>query len=242
MPRKHVVKDGEYLTLIARKHHFVTPRAIHEANQDLWQRRDPDVLNPGDELVIPDKRVKTVPRATERVHTFQLVQPEDRLRVVLEDRDDRPLDDQPFTLRVQAALDAPEGSGLEITGRVTGGHIDVRLPPGSRKARLTLDETPGVAWDLLIGYLDPAHEPVTMEDQPEQEEPEDPSDRTRIIVKGVQARLNNMGFHCGRVDGVIGPRTRAAIARFQREKMGRDEPTGKLDGETRKRLKDKHEA
>ena len=47
-------------------------------------------------------------------------------------------------------------------------------------------------WALKVGHLDP---------------PETPS--------GIQARLNNLGFDCGEVDGIIGKRTKAAIEEFQ---------------------------
>ena len=36
-------------------------------------------------------------------------------------------------------------------------------------------------------------------------------------VKGVQARLSNLGYDPGPIDGIVGPRTRAAVRRFQQE-------------------------
>jgi peptidoglycan hydrolase-like protein with peptidoglycan-binding domain len=50
----------------------------------------------------------------------------------------------------------------------------------------------GRARTLVLGGLDPLH-----------------------TVTGIQARLNNLGFHTGAVDGVIGPITRRAIRKFQ---------------------------
>jgi N-acetylmuramoyl-L-alanine amidase len=56
---------------------------------------------------------------------------------------------------------------------------------------------------------------------------------------GVQARLNNLGFWCGAVDGDIGPHTRAALASFQAA-HGLD-PTGEPTDETRERLRADHD-
>jgi N-acetylmuramoyl-L-alanine amidase len=48
-------------------------------------------------------------------------------------------------------------------------------------------------WILKLGHLDDIAEPT-----------------------GIQARLNNLGFDCGTVDGIIGPRTESAIRHFQK--------------------------
>ncbi len=54
------------------------------------------------------------------------------------------------------------------------------------------------------------------------------------LVKFVQSRLNQMGFHAGRVDGVVGPRTMEAIERFQ---MNQGLPvTGVIDRKTKEVL------
>jgi hypothetical protein len=219
MPRKHVVAEGEYLTLIARRHGFSTSTALLAANAELFaERRDPNILNPGDEIVIPDKKRKLADRPTGQIHEFRLGGSQDRLRLALRDAEDRPLADQPFTLRVQAALDAPVDSGLPVTGRTGGdGSVDVALPPGAVRAYLVLDQLPFFSWELQVGALDPTHDPVD----------------GKTIVSGVQARLNNLGYRAGAVDGVLGPRTKAAIARFQRRRMQRAEASGELDDATR---------
>lgn len=228
MQKIHVVEEGEYLTLIARKHGFVTTKPLIDANPALFEkRRDPDVLSPGDEIVIPPKEPLRAQRATGQTHELKLKGQQDHLRLQLRDANDEPIRGEAFTLRVQASRAAAEGSGLEITGTTDGnGHIDVPLPAGAVRAYLTLDNIPALHWDLAIGGLDPTH---------------DPADQT-TFVKGVQARLNNLGYRCGKVDGEMGPRTKAAIARFQKRQMKREHPDGELDGPTKDALRDAHGA
>ena len=55
---------------------------------------------------------------------------------------------------------------------------------------------------------------------------------------GVQQRLQNLGFDCGKIDGVVGPRTRGAIRNFQGS-VGLN-IDGKLTPETRNKLKEEH--
>jgi Putative peptidoglycan binding domain/LysM domain len=55
-------------------------------------------------------------------------------------------------------------------------------------------------------------------------------------ITGVQARLNNLGFHCGAVDGVLGPLAKSALINFQ--EIYSREMTGQPDGPTRDKLKE----
>jgi hypothetical protein len=50
------------------------------------------------------------------------------------------------------------------------------------------------------------------------------------VVRETQRALNDEGYDAGPVDGVPGPRTRHALARFQRDHGIR--PTGRLDRRT----------
>jgi hypothetical protein len=221
MPRTHVVVQGEHLTMIARRHGFAGWDAILDepANAELWRRRpDPNILLPGDRIVIPDRRRKTIHCRTGATHEIRIKQPETRLRIVLEDHAHQPFAGEPFTLTIR-------GHGPPIKDRTSDeGLVDVRLPTGATRALLALDDHPGLAWDLFLGHLDPAHDPVDK----------------KAIVTGAQARLNNLGYRCGEVDGELGPRTKAAIARFQRRVMKRDPADGELDEATCKALEAKH--
>ena len=71
-------------------------------------------------------------------------------------------------------------------------------------------------WSLALGALDPME-----------------------TVTGVQARLNNLGFCCGKVDNVVGPRTRAALRAFQSSENL--EVTGEVDDATRSKLLAAHD-
>ena len=65
----------------------------------------------------------------------------------------------------------------------------------------------GYVWSLSIAHLNPA------KDAPDEG------------VSGVQARLSNLGYEPGPVDGILGPRTENAIRAFQA-----DNPPLKVDG------------
>ncbi len=115
---------------------------------------------------------------------------------------------------------ADEGYQLKIAGAVQTGTTDSSgilievIPPDAREAQLILTRT-GLAYPLEIGHLDPLTE-----------------------VTGVQARLNNLGYHCGDVDGILGPLTRSALMSFQETYQLK--LTGEPDGVTLDKLKSKY--
>ncbi|MCI0485187.1 MAG: peptidoglycan-binding protein [Blastocatellia bacterium] len=57
---------------------------------------------------------------------------------------------------------------------------------------------------------------------------------TRNLIMDVQHALNEQGYEAGPVDGLVGPQTRSALARFQRDN-GLPE-TGRIDRETARKL------
>jgi hypothetical protein len=55
-------------------------------------------------------------------------------------------------------------------------------------------------------------------------------------VRGVQQTLHNIGYRPGKIDGVMGPRTRSAIRQYQQDN---NLPlTGRLDAETARRVEE----
>lgn len=216
MGKTHTVKQGEYLSSIAKDYGFANWRTIydHPQNADLRQRRpNPNVLLPGDKIYIPDKEAKKEASATEQQHQFQLTGAKNRVRIILRDHAGKPVTGEPYTLQVA-------GHEFKSTTKA-GGLIDHPILRDAKSGTLKLDQK-GLSWALKIGHLDPVH------------------DQRRTVISGIQARLNNLGFHCGKVDGILGPKTKTAIMRFQKVVLKRDEPDGEIDSETRDRLSNTH--
>lgn len=112
---------------------------------------------------------------------------------------------------------ANEPYTLQIEGKIFSGTTDGEgkikhpLPPNAKRGKLLLGEYQE-EFLLEFGHLDPIEE-----------------------VSGVQARLNNLGFDCGKIDGVLGPKTEAALIEFQKQYGLLD--TGNIDEQTIAKLR-----
>lgn len=194
MPIEHIVQQGECLSSIAKQYGFSDRNTIYNDDRNSalrGLRPDPNVLFPGDRLTIPDKEPKLESCPTTRVHKFQLKRPEARLKLVVRDIDGVPLSGKKYKLTVAGTL---------VEGVLPDGALlDQPIPPDAVEGELTVwaeEEYPDFAdtWKLKLGHLDPVE-----------------------TVQGLQARLNNLGYDCGIVDGVLGPRTEAAVRAFQKD-------------------------
>ena len=218
MSDTHTVEQGEYLASIAKDYGFSDWHTIydHPQNADLKKKRpNPNILFPGDEIFIPDKAQKHESCATDKKHRFKVNVPKAWLKIVLKDFEGKPLANQPYTLTLAT---------LTSKGTTDGaGSLHQKIPIGVELGQLDLDKL-GLSWPLKIGHLDPI---------------QDEGDNGALI-SGMQARLNNLGYHCGRVDGILGERTTEALKGFQRSAMGRENPTGEPDQETLDSLRGQH--
>ena len=98
MATSHVVRPGEYLTSIAKHYsHRRWPTIYyHPDNAEFRRRRpNPNVVLPGDRIVIPDRDQREEPCATDRRHRFVLERPVVQLRIVVRDDRARPLGNEP---------------------------------------------------------------------------------------------------------------------------------------------------
>jgi N-acetylmuramoyl-L-alanine amidase len=209
----HTVAQGECLSSIAHRYGYAW-QTLYNAPENAELRRqrpNPNVLLPGDRVVIPE-RVPVGGRVpTGAVHDFRVHRPRERLRIVLYDDGGEVLANCPYLLTVE---------GVEVRGRTDAhGLLDARIPARAHHGALRIwardadegDTERGLVIDLALGALDPLDH-----------------------VTGLQARLNNLGYRAGAEDGIAGPRTRRALARFQAEH--RLPATGELDAATRAAL------
>ena len=130
---------------------------------------------------------------------------------------------EPIRIQFLDALDKPIANakyelvidGKTRTGSTNGdGELNEKISPHVKSAKLFLGDD-RVEYTLQLGALDPITE-----------------------VAGVQERLTNLGYDPGKIDGISGPRTSAAISTFQAEHGL--EPTGELDDDTLSALTDRH--
>jgi hypothetical protein len=207
----YTIVDGDHISRVAHDNglHSIKPIWNHRDNAMLTsQRPDPHVLAAGDQLTIPDIREQTRRGSTEQRHRFVLRAESLRLRIkvftpagaLADVRCDLSADDKPTQLTT-------DGQGV----------LERRISAVARRGRLVAHlDRPVVSMPfdfdqgLLIGGLQPVETDA-----------------------GLRSRLSNLGylltdddedadayasaieeFQCDaglHVDGIAGPRTRAAL-------------------------------
>ena len=217
MGRYYRIEEGDCLSSLARQHGFKSYHRIYDdpANADLRKKRpNPNLLYPGDVVFIPDLDHKHQSGATDTRHVFRLVRPKVKLRVKLLDKKGQPYKYKKYRVDV---------AEKQFFGHTTSkGLVQEQIPADATEGTLHLwladeeAEHATTTMPLRIGYLDPVDE-----------------------ITGVQARLNHLGFDCGAVDGILGPKTAAALAAFQ--KSAGLKQTGELDAATRGKLQHAHD-
>ena len=211
MPQ-HKVCQGEYLSLIALAYGFRDWRKVydHPRNEALRKERpDPNLLYPGDIVHIPEREARSHACATGQTHRFVFKRPKHELRVKVLGQDGEPLRQQPFLV---------EGGGEIHEGTTDGEGLVVQpLPMQLDSVTLHVGER---QWTLQVGGLNPL---------------EDTADNG---ISGVQARLLNLGFDPGPVNGVLSEQTRQALCSF--EVLHGLSVTGQPQGRTLEKLKDVH--
>jgi len=208
---KHVVKDGDCISSLAAQYGFADGKVIwdHPDNAALKKlRADPNQLHPGDEVTIPDRKPKTLSLATGKKHKIVVKRPLRLLRIKFLDADGEPMKG-PYKLTAGTLLREGELDG--------DGVLHEELPPDIVEAEVDLG---GVVRAVRIAHLNSMRDTVDGG------------------VTGAQARLSNLGYAPGAVDGELGPKTSAAVAAFQ-EAHGLD-PTGELDASTIDKLESEH--
>lgn len=147
----YTVKEGDCLSSIAAAHGFAWQTLWNHAdNAELKRRRkDPNVLCPGDEVVIPERKSKTESGATETRHRFRVTGGKTVLRLrLLKEGESRA--HEPYKLDI-------DGEWYE--GTTDGdGQIEQKIPADAKKGKLLLGEKDSETIELNLGGVDPVDE------------------------------------------------------------------------------------
>lgn len=147
MSKTHKVQPGDCLNSIANTHGVAVDKLWdHPDNAELRrQRRDANVLAPGDVVVVPERERWSVEVAAGNSYTFQLLGTHVDFRLRLE-LDGKTLANERYELAVGAQLEEGETDAqglLETRVSATATRLSLRLP--QRNA----------SYELLLGHLDP---------------------------------------------------------------------------------------
>ena len=160
---------GECFSSIAMENGFLEKTLWnHPSNATLREKRkNPNILQPDDEIVIPDMELREYDAATEEKHVFLLYSDKVKLELRLL-RNDKPRANVKYRLKI----------GGEIIDSQTDGDGWLRKPTSAtiKTAKLLVpaDDSSEEEYELLIGHLDPLEE-----------------------SSGVEKRLDNLGFLIG---------------------------------------------
>jgi hypothetical protein len=211
------VAQGDCVANIAEQCRFANWRTIYfdPRNNDLRRKRpNPNILFPGDEIYIPDRDPGEKSAATDQKHTYVLKRQPVKIRLRIRDRNGVALGNKEYRLKI---------GDRTYEGRTdSDGLIEQEIAPTANQGELTVffdedqDDYEDCTWPLQLGAMDPIDE-----------------------VSGIQGRLNNLGISCGAVDGITGPRTKAAIREFQ-SRVGLS-VTGAIDDTLRAKLQSAHD-
>jgi N-acetylmuramoyl-L-alanine amidase len=187
----YTVEQGDCLSSIACTAGLVDWKKIYnDPNNASFRelRSNPNVIYPGDQLYIPDRDPGEESRPTDQTHTFKLNRQSVFLRLVLLDEMHKPLAGVAYTLTI-------DGTPTQGTAG-SDGLVEKSIQPTAKEANISIklpqEQDTGYTWNLRLGGLDP-----------------------ETTMTGVQARLNNLGYNTGPVDGIQGRRTTEAIKEFQ---------------------------
>ncbi|MEW6367261.1 MAG: peptidoglycan-binding domain-containing protein [Acidobacteriota bacterium] len=182
------MKQGECFESIAFKYGFNWETLwAHPQNQRLREKsKTPNIVMPGDEIYIPEKRAKSEAGATEQSHRFKLKGVPSKVQLRMVDSAGKIRAGLSYVMEIQ--------DGPTYRGKIPAdGWIRHSIPPNAKTARLEVtDNVVTEEYVLQLGGLDPIYE-----------------------VTGIQQRLKNLGYDLDDAPGAFGPATEAAICSFQ---------------------------
>ncbi len=144
------VKQGDCIESIAYKHGFFWETLWNLPENDELRRRrqDPNILFPGDEVFVPDKREKTESCATEKRHRFRKKGVPAKL-IIRFKVEDEPRANEAYFLEIDGMLSEGQTDG--------DGEVEIFIPPDARKGKISFRKS-GDEYELDLGDLDPITE------------------------------------------------------------------------------------
>ncbi len=214
MAINYQAKQGDCISSIAFEHGFFPDTIWNDpGNAQLKEKRkNMNVLMPGDVVFIPDLRVKEINEPTDQVHKFRLKNVPAKLRIQFL-IEGKPRANVPYTLTIDGLVVSKPGDMTDSRG-----FVDRTISPAAKLGFLILgtgdDKT---EYNLQLGSLNPA-----------------------LDISGVKQRLRNLGLYTGQIDQVVDEKTKDSLRAFQ-ARNGLSQ-TGELDGATRNKLEQTHDA
>jgi hypothetical protein len=207
--KNYIVKQGECISSIARNHGLFW--------QTLWNHPNNAALKTKrkDPNILYPGDIIYIPGKTEKQESgdtekrHRFFKKGEPAKIHLQILfNDRPRAKERYVLTID---------GQHFSGQTdTQGRIKQPIPPNAKEGKLIVGEDEEqTEYVLQLGNMDPIDE-----------------------ITGTQGRLNNLGFTCGEVNGIFGPETKAALARFQ-EDYGLP-VTGQIDPVTQAKLQQVH--
>lgn len=207
MSIRYVVEQGDCLSSIAERHGVWWETVWkHADNEGLREKRGtPSVLLPGDVVAIPDELPKVYKIATGKTHRFVAKSNVTKIRIRFQVNGKAIEEGEPYELYVDEATEPVRGK------LKSSGELEEKVPAEANSVTVLLKNRK-IGQRFMLGHLDPADTPT-----------------------GAQARLRQLGFYHGAVDGKLGPLTLAALRGFQ--KAQNLTPSEELDDATVSALK-----
>jgi hypothetical protein len=195
-PVTHNVAQGDCVASIADTYGFF-PGTIQdfEKNAQLRIKRgDLYILAPGDVVAIPEKCLKEVAVSSANLYTLRRKGVPELFTIRFLDHLEKPRAGAEYLI----CIEDPDGNQLaQRKGKLApDGFLRELIPPFADYAEITLGKGKDQqVYDFELGHIDPLDS-----------------------IAGLQARLNNLNFDCGEVDGAFGDKTRAAVQQIQKQK------------------------
>lgn len=147
--RPYIVKQGDYLEKIAHALGFDADTVWADGkNAELKQKRDPNLLHPGDILYVPDAKPTWLPLQAGTTNQYVADVPKTHLKLTFSNAG-APRANEPYVVK---------GLGAAVDGTSGGdGTIEIDVPVHVREIQIVFPKAK-IAYPVQIGDMDPIDE------------------------------------------------------------------------------------